>query len=155
MLAKRMEQVTAVRTVHHDVIDEHAAATNRMHTGRTVSGSIAYPSLGSVVVNQLGAASEQAPPYVLIGYPNVTRGPGFLGATSGYLYLTDTNEGPAGLSHPLGVTTDRQRRREQFLDITRAAANSSFPTTSGKQTMTARSIRCFLGVALNSIASLI
>ena len=33
-LAARMEQITAVRTVHHDVIDEHAAATNRMHTGR-------------------------------------------------------------------------------------------------------------------------
>ena len=34
MLADRMDRVTAVRTVHHDVIDEHAAATNRMHTGR-------------------------------------------------------------------------------------------------------------------------
>ena len=33
-VAPLMDRVTAVRTVNHDVIDEHAAATNRMHTGR-------------------------------------------------------------------------------------------------------------------------
>jgi hypothetical protein len=37
--AGTMDQITAVRTVNHDVIDEHAAATNRMHTGRNVSGT--------------------------------------------------------------------------------------------------------------------
>ncbi|MBL9144098.1 MAG: DUF1501 domain-containing protein, partial [Verrucomicrobiaceae bacterium] len=36
-LAPLMDRVTAVRTVNHDVIDEHAAATNRMHTGRPIS----------------------------------------------------------------------------------------------------------------------
>src|SRR5687768_17793330 len=44
-VAPLMDRVTAVRTVHHDVIDEHAAATNRMHTGRPVSGTVSYPSL--------------------------------------------------------------------------------------------------------------
>jgi len=33
-LAPLMERVTAVRTLHHEVIDEHAAATNRMQIGR-------------------------------------------------------------------------------------------------------------------------
>ena len=78
-LAPLMDRVTAVRTVHHEVIDEHAAAVNRMHTGRPVSGTVVYPSLGSVVALERGAAADGAPPYVLIGYPNVTRGPGFLG----------------------------------------------------------------------------
>jgi Protein of unknown function (DUF1501) len=114
-LAPLMDRVTAVRTVNHDVIDEHAAATNRMHTGRAVAGTILYPSLGSIIANQRGAASDDAPPYVLIGYPNVTRGPGFLGAGSGYLYLTDTGRGPSGLSRPADVTEDRQSRRERFL----------------------------------------
>lgn len=95
-VARLMEHVTAIRSVHHDVIDEHAAATNRMHTGRVISGTITYPSLGSVVANQRGSADPSAPAYVLIGYPHVTRGPGFLGAASGYLYLTDTSKGPAG-----------------------------------------------------------
>jgi hypothetical protein len=121
-LAKRMEQVTAVRTVFHDVIDEHAAATNRMHTGRPVSGTTVYPSLGSIVAHQRGPAQEDAPPYVLIGYPNVTRGPGFLGAAAGYLYLTETGRGPAGLSRPDGISMARQGRREQLLGKVRAEA---------------------------------
>lgn len=115
LTAPLMDRVTAVRTVHHDVIDEHAAATNRMHTGRVVSGTVVYPSLGSVIAHERRAAADDAPPYVLIGYPNVTRGPGFLGAKAGYLYLTDTSQGPAGLSRPDGITTERQGRRERML----------------------------------------
>jgi hypothetical protein len=118
-LAPLMDRVTAVRTVHHEVIDEHAAATNRMHTGRPVSGTVVYPSLGSTIAHERGAAQDGAPPYVLIGYPNVTRGPGFLGSKAGYLYLTDTSQGPAGLSRPDGITPNRQTRREALLAILR------------------------------------
>jgi len=121
-VAALMDRVTAVRTVHHDVIDEHAAATNRMHTGRPVSGTVSYPSIGSVVAHELGPAQTGAPPYVLIGYPNVTRGPGFLGASAGFLYLTETGRGPAGLSRPDGISIDRQSRREQLLAVKRQAA---------------------------------
>jgi hypothetical protein len=121
-LAPLMDRVTAVRTVHHEVIDEHAAATNRMHTGRPISGTVTYPSLGSIISHERGAASEDAPPYVLIGYPNVTRGPGFLGPRAGYLYLTETSEGPAGLSRPDGITDIRQMRREEFLSVLRKNA---------------------------------
>ena len=116
-LAPLMDRVTAVRTVNHEVIDEHAAATNRMHTGRAISGTVTYPSLGSLVAHERGAAVDGAPPYVLIGYPNVTRGPGFLGARDGYLYLTDTSQGPAGLSRADGITPARQSRRESFLSV--------------------------------------
>ncbi len=118
-LAPLMDRVTAVRTVHHEVIDEHAAATNRMHTGRAISGTATYPSLGSLVSHELGAVAEGAPPYVLIGYPNITRGPGFLGARDSYLYLTDTSQGPAGLSRPEGITQSRQDRREALLSVLR------------------------------------
>ena len=124
-LAPLMDRVTAVRTVNHQVIDEHAAATNFMHTGRPVSGTVVYPSLGSVVAHERGAAADGVPPYVLIGYPNVTRGPGFLGARDGYLYLTDTSQGPAGLSRPESITPDRQTRRERFLADLRKAQPAS------------------------------
>jgi hypothetical protein len=123
-VAPLMDRVTAVRTVHHEVIDEHAAATNRMHTGRPVSGTVVYPSLGSVVAHELGAAGDGAPPYVLIGYPNITRGPGFLGARAGYLYLTDTSQGPAGLSRPEGITDKRHSRREEFLAVVRQGTSA-------------------------------
>ena len=112
--APLMDRVTAVRTVFHDVIDEHAAATNRMHTGRPVSGTVLYPSLGSVVAHEK-RAPDGVPGYVLIGYPNITRGPGFLGTRYGYVYVTDTSQGPAGLSRPDGIGADRQARREALL----------------------------------------
>ena len=110
-----LDRFNLILSVHHEVINEHAAATNQMHTGRSTSGTIVYPSIGSIVANQRGAASDSAPPYVLIGYPNVTRGPGFLGAKSGYVDLTDTNEGPNGLSRFNGITDARQSRREKLL----------------------------------------
>lgn len=124
-LAPLMDRVTAVRTVNHEVIDEHAAATNRMHTGRAISGTVTYPSLGSLVAHERGAAVDGAPPYVLIGYPNVTRGPGFLGARDGYLYLTDTSQGPAGLSRADGITPARQSRRESFLSVLQRNAKTT------------------------------
>jgi hypothetical protein len=120
--AKLMEHITAVRTVNHDVIDEHAAASNRMHTGRNVSGTTVYPSLGSIIAHERGAAAAGVPAYVLIGYPNFSRGPGFLGAKAGFLYLLDTEAGPAGLKRPEHVLDPRQSRREQLLATMRASA---------------------------------
>jgi hypothetical protein len=113
--AKVLDRFVLVRTVHHDVIDEHAAAVNRMHTGRLTSGTIVYPSIGSIVAQQRGAAGEGVPAYVLMGYPNVTRGPGFLGAKHGYIYLTDTESGPAGLARAAEISDARQERREELL----------------------------------------
>lgn len=120
--AKVMDRITAVRTIHHDVIDEHAAASNRMHTGRNVSGTTVYPSLGSAVVHERGPVAEGVPGYVVIGYPNFSRGPGFLGAKAGFLYLLDTAAGPAGLKRPDHITGPRQERREKLLTQLRGSA---------------------------------
>jgi hypothetical protein len=113
--AKVMEHVTVMRTVNHHVIDEHAFATNIVHTGRMISGNVVYPSIGSIIANQRGSASADVPAYMLIGYPNVSRGPGFLGAKSGYVYLTDTNTGPSGFTRPEYVDEKRAEIRHQLL----------------------------------------
>ena len=124
--AKVMDRVTALRTVHHNVIDEHAAAANRMHTGRPTSGTVQYPSLGSMIAHGRGAAQEGVPAYMLIGYPNLTRGPGFLGQQAGYVYLTDLKTGPAGLARPDAVNATRQQRREKLLGSVRSTGKSRF-----------------------------
>ncbi len=116
-LAKLMERCVLLRTVNHDVIDEHSAATNRVHTGRPPTGTITYPSIGSIVAHEIGDHSSPLPPYVVMGYPSVSRGPGFLGAKYGYLYLTDTDKGPAGMQRPLDVDAERQVRREELLNV--------------------------------------
>jgi hypothetical protein len=124
--AKLMDRVTALRTVNHNVVDEHAAATNRMHTGRPTTGTSQYPSLGSIIAHERGAVSSGVPAYMLIGYPNLTRGPGFLGQTAGFVYLTDLESGPAGLARPVGIDTIRQRRRERLLSTVRDAGSQRF-----------------------------
>ena len=113
--ANIMDRMTVVRTVHHDVVDEHAAAVIRVHTGRPTSGTVQYPSIGSIVSHQLGAVDPLVPAYVVVGYPNVARDPGFLGPKAGYLYITDTEAGPNGLARPLHISEDRQNRRNQLL----------------------------------------
>ncbi len=121
-LARRGEFLAPVRTVHHEVIDEHAAATNRMHTGRPTSGSLVYPSIGSLVAATRSSDVAGIPPYVLMGYPSATRGPGFLGPKAGFVYLTDTTKGPEGLSLPPDISIDRAGRRESLLATLRRAA---------------------------------
>ena len=114
-----LDRFALVRTLNHDVIDEHAAAVNRLHTGRPTSGSVIYPSIGSIVAHERGSLAEGVPAYVVMGYPNVTRGPGFLGARHGYLYLTDTDAGPAGLRRPEDLDLRRAATREKLLGTLR------------------------------------
>lgn len=114
--AKIADRLTAMRTINHHLIDEHAFGTNFVHTGRLISGSITYPSIGSIIGHVRGAANPDVPAYMLIGYPSVSRGPGFLGAKGGYVYLVDTESGPAGFSRPQDVTPERVERRRQLLE---------------------------------------
>ena len=79
--AKMLDRCALVRTLNHNVVDEHAAATNRVHTGRPPADSTVYPSIGSIISHQLGAVGDGVPAYVVAGYPSASRGPGFLGAS--------------------------------------------------------------------------
>jgi len=118
-VARRLDRCVLIRSLHHKIIDEHAAATNLVHTGRPTNGTMIFPSIGSIVAHERGPSAEGVPAYVVIGYPNVTRGPGFLGSKYGYVYLTDTEAGPTGLTPPPDVDSERRRRRESLLDAIR------------------------------------
>ena len=122
--ARLYDRFIPIRTVHHEVIDEHARATNQVHTGRPTAGTIIYPSIGSAVSHTRGPINDRVPTYMLIGFPNVTRGPGFLGAEAGFVYLTDTSVGPAGFARQPEITDARQRRREALLEQMRKGDRS-------------------------------
>ena len=113
-VARIMDRLTLVRSVQHATVDEHATATHFVHTGRPLSETIRYPSIGSIVVDQL-PESPGIPPYVVIGYPNASRDPGFLGPRRGYLHVTDMASGPAGFSGSPDVSAERQGRRNAVL----------------------------------------
>jgi hypothetical protein len=117
--AKLMDRSIILRTVSHDIVSQHGAASNLMHTGRKPSGTIQYPSMGSIVSHELGSKSDDVPAYVIMGYPNIMRDPGFLGAKHGYVYLTQTDTGPGGLTRAPDVNDSRQQRRERLLGVLR------------------------------------
>lgn len=120
--AALMERLTIVRSLNHEFGGEHAAATMQVHAGRPTTGTIRYPSIGSIVAHERGPLSDVAPAYVVVGLPSVARDPGFLGAGAGYLYVTDTEAGPTALRRHDDVTDVRQYRREQLLSLMRESA---------------------------------
>ena len=87
---------------------------------RKPSGTIIYPSVGSIISHELGSKSDDVPAYVVMGYPNIMRDPGFLGARDGYVYLTQVATGPSGLTRAPDVDDERQARREMLLGRLRA-----------------------------------
>jgi hypothetical protein len=113
--APLMDRCVLMRSITHSIVSEHAAAANLVHTGRMPSGTLQYPSIGSVIAHQLGPKTDEVPSYVVMGYPNITRDPGFLGAKYGYIYLTQVDIGPNGLVRPPDVDAARQDRRETLL----------------------------------------
>lgn len=119
MTARILDRGVIVRTLNHPLQIDHADSTNLMKTGRLTSGTVVYPSLGSLVSHELGPRGPGIPPYVVMGYPNVTRGPGFLGSEHGYVYLTDPNAGPVGLKRPYDLTEAREKRRADLLNTLR------------------------------------
>ncbi len=119
-LAERMDRLAIVRSLHHQ-FSNHTQAVDFVHTGRLPSGTVVYPSLGSVVARELGGLDPQAPPYVVIGYPMQPRGPGFLGGENSYVYVTDVEAGPAVLQVPRGTSpaeyADRVAVLKEFSQI--------------------------------------
>jgi hypothetical protein len=141
--ARLLDRCVLIRSLTHDISGEHAAAANLVHTGRMPSGTIQYPSIGSIVSHQLGPKDESVPSYVVMGYPNITRDPGFLGAKYGYVYLTQIETGPNGFLRPPDVDSARQDRRETLLARMREGYTKRYRTDQAVQSQAAVSQQGF------------
>src|SRR5205809_4398650 len=135
--APLLDRCVLMRSLNHEISGEHGAAANLVHTGRMPSGTILYPSIGSIVSHELGTKSAEVPAYVVMGYPNITRDPGFLGAKYGYVYLLQTETGPNGLIRPPDVDVSREERREALLGQMRQGFVQRHPGDAYVQAQTA------------------
>lgn len=134
-LARSMERLTLVRSITHNTADEHATATHFVHTGRALSETIRYPSIGSIVAHEVPAA-DGVPPYIVIGYPSASRAPGFLGPRCGYLNVTELQDGPVGFAAAETLSAERIRRRRALLDEVRSAARRDPATAPQDEALT-------------------
>mgnify|MGYP005856346267 CR=1 FL=1 len=126
-LADRMDRVALIRSLHHDAMDEHSAATHLVHTGRPTSETIAYPSLGSIVARLKATGDPKIPAYALLAHPSGSRGPGFLGAASAPIVAVDPQAGPVGLAPPRGLSESRRQTRESLAETFRQHALNQRP----------------------------
>jgi hypothetical protein len=141
--APLLDRCALLRSLQHDISGEHGAASNLVHTGRRPSETIQYPSLGSIVSHELGTKSDDVPAYIVMGYPNIMREPGFLGGKHGYIYLTQIETGPSGLVRAPDVDHARERRRENLLASWEEQYRRTHPGDEDYQAQTAVSRQGF------------
>ena len=81
-VAKQMKRISLVRSMSTKEAD-HSRATYLLRTGRVPGGPVQYPAFGSVVANELEAATAELPGFVSIAplrlFSAAAFSPGFLG----------------------------------------------------------------------------
>jgi hypothetical protein len=99
----------------------HERGTNNMFTGYRPSPAIQYPSLGSVVSQQLGVRNN-LPPYITVpNVPNEFAGAGYLSHSYSSFSLGGNPEDPnfkvRDLTLPDGISVNRFDKRKAMLEI--------------------------------------
>jgi hypothetical protein len=118
--AKIADRITVCRGVTHGEA-AHERGVHNMFTGYRPSPALQYPSMGSVVAQQLGSRAD-LPPYVCIPrQPNTYAGTGYLSTRYGPFSL---GADPAAkdfavrdLAPPGDVDETRTTRRRRMLDV--------------------------------------
>jgi hypothetical protein len=114
-LAKMMKNLALVRSLTSKE-GEHQRATYQLHTGYVPTGSVKYPSLGSIVASEIGPAEFDLPHFVSIGNRATTIGSGFLGMNFAPFIVPNPTQMPLNVSLPQGITDQRFDRRLGLLD---------------------------------------
>jgi uncharacterized protein (DUF1501 family) len=108
--AKVLKDIALVRSMTSKE-GEHQRATYQLHTGYIPSGSVKYPSLGSIVASENGPPNFDLPHFVSIGNRALTIGSGFLGMSCAPFIVTNPAQMPAHVALPAGVASSRFQRR--------------------------------------------
>jgi hypothetical protein len=111
-VAKSMKDITIIRSMTNKE-GEHLRASYQLHTGYVPTGTVKYPTLGSIVAAELGAAEFDLPHFVSVG-PGArfeSLGSGFLGMHVAPFFVANPTQMPGNVELPQGVTTQRFNRR--------------------------------------------
>jgi hypothetical protein len=115
-IAKQMKEIALIRSMTNKE-GNHQRAVYNLHTGYVPSGSIKYPSLGSLVASELADPSFDLPHYVTVGgLRGDGMGSGFLGMTYAPFGVADPNRMPTNVELPFGVDGGRLNRRLGLMD---------------------------------------
>jgi uncharacterized protein (DUF1501 family) len=113
-VAKAIKDIAIIRSVTNRE-GEHQRATYQMHTGYIPSGSVKYPTLGSIVASEIGPAEFDLPHFVSIGNRLETIGSGFLGMNVAPFVVANPAQMPTSVALPPGVSAERFGRRLDLL----------------------------------------
>jgi hypothetical protein len=109
-LAKSMKDIALIRSMTNRE-GEHVRATYQLHTGYVPTGSVKFPTLGSVVASELGTPDFDLPHFVSIGSRLETIGSGFLGMNVAPFLVANPAQMPSNSELPRGVDQRRFSRR--------------------------------------------
>jgi hypothetical protein len=114
-VAKAMSDIALIRSMTNKE-GEHQRATFQLHTGYVPSGSVKYPSLGSIVASELGPENFDLPHFVSIGNRQAMAGSGFLGMHVAPFMVANPMQMPSNVALPQNVKPDRFGRRLGLLE---------------------------------------
>jgi hypothetical protein len=125
-LAQRASDLAIIRSMTSRE-GEHQRATYQLHTGYIPSGSVKYPSIGSVVASEIAPKDFDLPHFVSVGNRANTIGSGFLGMHVAPFVVGDPNQLPGNVALPRGIDDQRFGRRLGLL----TDLESDFAKTGG------------------------
>jgi hypothetical protein len=113
-VAAAMKDIAIIRSMTNKE-GEHQRATFQMHTGYVPTGSVKYPSMGSIVASEIGTKDFDLPHFVTIGNRALTIGSGFLGMEYSPFVVPNPTQLPSNVALPSGVDDKRFGRRFDLL----------------------------------------
>lgn len=126
--SKVANKIAVIRSMSHSET-AHERGTNNMFTGYKPSPAIQYPSLGSVVSQQLGIRNN-LPPYISVpSVPNEFAGAGYMSHSYSSFSLGSNPEDSGfrvrDLMIPNDITNERFDRRKTMLDVVNKSFNNN------------------------------
>jgi hypothetical protein len=113
-VAKGMHDIALIRSLTNKE-GQHDRAAYQLHTGYVPSGSVKYPTLGSLVAAELGPADFDLPHFVSIGGGAAAIGSGFLGMSVAPFVVPNPARVPNNLELPRSIHPGRFGRRLDLL----------------------------------------